>query len=112
VGDRRDAGSVTAELAVALPAVALVLAACVWGLQLASAHVRLQDAAGLAARAAARGDDVAGAIASGAALPGLTVREERDGDLVCARLSATLAGPPGLPAVAIEARSCALDGGR
>jgi len=86
----RDRGSVTAELAVALPAVGLVLASCVWGLGLAAEQVRLQDRAGLAARAAARGDPSADGALS------------RDGDLVCATLAETFGG------VALAARSCAL----
>jgi len=85
-----DRGSVTAELAVALPAVGLVLATCVWGLGVAAEQVRLQDRAGLAARAAARGE------------PGGEGVLRRDGDLVCATLSETFGG------VALDARSCAL----
>ncbi|NED95751.1 hypothetical protein G1H11_10545 [Phytoactinopolyspora alkaliphila] len=50
-------GMVTAELAAALPALALVLITAVWGLGLASAQLRCTDAAREAARAAARGED-------------------------------------------------------
>lgn len=47
---------VTAELAVAIPAVVLVLVACLAGLTAAVAQIRCVDAARLASRAAARGD--------------------------------------------------------
>lgn len=53
---RHDAGMVTAELAVAFPAVVLVLAVCLAGLGAVVDQVRCVDAARLGARAAARGD--------------------------------------------------------
>ncbi len=52
----RDAGMVTAELAVAIPAVVLVLLACLAGLDAAVDQIRCVDAARLGGRAAARGD--------------------------------------------------------
>lgn len=106
VGAARDRGSVTAELAVALPAVVLVLGACVWGVQLAAAQVRLEDAAGLAARAAARGDAVEDALR--AAPPGAAVATWPEGDLACARVAVAAAAPLGLPPVPLAAESCAL----
>ena len=48
---------VTAEFAVALPAVVLVLALCLAGLSAVTDQIRCIDAAGLAVRSAARGDD-------------------------------------------------------
>jgi len=53
---RRDGGMVTAELAVAIPVVVLVLVACLAGLNAAVEQVRCVDAARLGSRAAARGD--------------------------------------------------------
>ena len=53
---RRDGGMVTAELAVAIPAVVLVLVACLAGVHAAVDQIRCVDAARLASRAAARGD--------------------------------------------------------
>ena len=53
---RRDIGMVTAELAVAIPVVVLVLVACLAGLSAAVDQVRCVDAARLGSRAAARGD--------------------------------------------------------
>ncbi len=49
---------VTAELAVAVPAVVLVLAMCLAAVRVAVDQVRCVDAARIAARAAARGDPV------------------------------------------------------
>ncbi len=51
-----DAGMVTAETAVVLPVLLVVLAAAVFVLACVSAQLRCADAAHLAARAAARGD--------------------------------------------------------
>ena len=100
-----DRGSATAELAVALPAVAVVLAICVWGVQLAAVQVRMQDAAGLAARSAARGDDPA---AAAVAHPGAGVSTWDEGELVCARASVDVASPVGLPPVPVTAVACSL----
>ena len=101
-----DRGSVTAEFALALPAVVLVLACCLTGIQMAGQQLRLQDAAAGSARALARGDDL-GAVAGGA-----TVSTTTTGDLVCARLSERAEGMPGtLFRIRLSARSCALGGG-
>lgn len=56
---RGDRGLATAELAVALPAVVLVLALCLTAMALGVDHVRAEDAARAAARAASRGEPVA-----------------------------------------------------
>lgn len=101
----------TAEFAVALPAIVLVLAGCLASVQLAAQQVRLTDAAADAARALGRGEshDAAQAIAvrtSGAAA--LEVADE--GEFVCARLTASGAGL--LAAVRLSAESCAVGGGR
>lgn len=107
----RDRGSVTAEFAVALPAIALVLAACLASVQLVGEQVRLTDAAADAARALGRGESAgaAGAIAdrvSGGAALAVT----DDGEFVCATLRAPGRGP--LAAIVLEAQSCAVAGGR
>ena len=105
----RDRGSVTAELAIALPAVVLVLAFCLSGVRVAGQQLRLQDAAAAAARSLARGDDAQAAAAR--LVPGSSVSASERGDIVCARVSAraSLAGPIG---VDLRASSCALGGGR
>lgn len=94
----------TAELALAVPAVLLVLAACLGGMRLGVERIRLTDAAAQVARAAARQEEAgAGAAARvGAQVTGI----DREGDLVCAavRSAVPLLGLP----VAITARSCAL----
>lgn len=52
----RESGSVTVETAVALSAIMVVLAMCLAGLACLTAALRVTDAAGQAARLAARGD--------------------------------------------------------
>lgn len=78
---RGDAGMVTAELAVALPVVVLVLVACLSGLVAAIDQVRCVDAARLGGRAAARGDPIeqVRASATRAAPPGAVVDVARHG---------------------------------
>jgi hypothetical protein len=103
----RERGSVTAEFAVALPAVVLVLGLALGALAVGSQSVRLQDAAGLAARALARGEppgEVAGI--AGALVPGVGLaRSDRSG-LVCAVLAVRAAGV--LSGIELRAESCAL----
>lgn len=100
----------TAEFAIAMPAVVLVLACCLSGVQLAGQQLRLQDAAAIAARSAARGGD--STIASRLA-PGAAVSQYTDGNLVCVSLTATSAGLIGtIASVSLTARSCAPGGGR
>ncbi|MDT7572102.1 MAG: hypothetical protein QOE05_2276 [Actinomycetota bacterium] len=59
---------VTAETAVVLPVLLVVLAAAIWVLAAVSAQLRCVDAARLGARAAARGDAPAAVIAATAAM--------------------------------------------
>ena len=93
-----ERGSITAEFATVIPAVMLVLAACMICFQLASQQLRLQDAAAITARALARGD-------SAPAFPGARVETRADGDLLCARLTL----PAQLPLlIELSAESCAL----
>lgn len=107
----RDRGAVTAETAIAIPAVVLVLVASLQGVGAATILLRAQDAAADAARSLARGDPAGAASAqTAAALPGGALRSDRSGEIVCATVSARpriLAIP-----IALDARSCALDGGR
>ncbi|WP_235492763.1 MULTISPECIES: TadE family type IV pilus minor pilin [unclassified Leifsonia] len=102
----------TAEFAVALPAVALVLAVCLAGVQAVSIQVRLTDAAADAARTLARGDgvDLAAARLS-AAVPGATLSVDSSGDLVCVAAGAPAGSHAVLAALTVSARSCALGGG-
>lgn len=106
---RGDRGSVSAEFAIALPAVALVLVCCLSGLQLASQQVRLQDAAALTARSAARGE---GTGVAGRLVPGAAVAHWREGDLECVRLSTQSASSAGtLLGITLTAQGCALGAG-
>lgn len=112
-GDQR--GAATAELALVLPALVAVTAGLVWLLAVGAAQVRVVDAAREAARAAARGDDDAAAIARGerVAPPGSTVTLARSGGEVLAEASGEVDGPGGLfdflPAVRVSATAAALD---
>ena len=81
-----------------IPAVMLVLAACMLCFQLASQQLRLQDAAAITARALARGDSAPG-------FPGTSVATRADGALLCARLTLA-AQPPQF--IELSAESCAL----
>lgn len=58
-------GSATAETAVLLPVLVVVLVAAVWVLACVAAQLKCVDAARAAARAAARGDDAASVRAVG-----------------------------------------------
>jgi Flp pilus assembly protein TadG len=105
---------VTAEFATVVPAVILVLACCLSGLQLAGENLRLQDAAATAARSLARGESgsTASAHASGI-VPGASLSRSDRGDLVCATVSAPATAAGGLlRAMTLTASSCALGGGR
>ncbi len=59
-----DRGSVTAEAAMVLPVLLIVLAMALWVLAAVSAQLRCTDAAGVGARAAARGDAPAAVVAA------------------------------------------------
>ena len=106
-----DRGSVTAEFAVVVPAVLLVVALTAGSLAAAGRQVRLEQAAAQAARLAARGEaDVRVAEVVSAVAGGAVGAVSADGDLVCVVVSAPLGLPVPLPD--LQARSCALAGGR
>jgi hypothetical protein len=78
---RADRGSVTAELAVAMPALVLLLVVALSGVEALTVRLRCVDAAREVALAAARGGS--GDAAGRAAVPpGATVTIDADGDLV------------------------------
>jgi Flp pilus assembly protein TadG len=101
---------VTAEFAVALPAIALVLAACLASVQLVGPHGRLTDAAADAARALGRGESAAeaGAIADRVS-GGAALAVAEDGQFVCVTLRAPGRGI--LAPIELQAESCAVTGG-
>lgn len=111
----RNHGMVTAETALALPALALVVALMLWALLAATAQLRCVDAARAAARSVARGDGLAESIAAGRRLApaGAHIRVERGGGLVRVNVEATV-GPAGsragfLPTLAVSADAVVAD---
>ena len=100
----------TAEFATVIPAVLLVLAACLSGMQLSTQQVRLQQVAATTARSVARGEP---AGAASAMVKGSSLRIEHRGELVCVTASAHGATVVGLiGGLTVSASSCAFDGGR
>jgi len=110
---RGDRGSVTAETAVVLPVLVVVLAAAVWVLAAVGAQLRCVDAAAVAARAAARGDDAAVVSAAGRRLApgGATVHVGRVGDEVHVEVRVEVQPFPllrVLPALPVSGRAVAV----
>jgi hypothetical protein len=104
-----ERGSVTAETVVVLPALVAMTLALAWLVALGATQVRVVDAAREVARAAARDDSTAGAVALGhkVAPRGATISvQSRDGRVV-AHVVAEVTGPGGLlaflPAVHVRA---------
>ncbi|GAA1146987.1 hypothetical protein F4556_003834 [Kitasatospora gansuensis] len=92
-GQGSERGFVTAETAVALPALVLLCALLVWGVVTAAAQIRCVDAARVGARAAARGDGNAGALAQAAAPAGARVSVATGGDTVRVTVEAPSPAP-------------------
>lgn len=116
-GRRRGAderGAVTAELAMALPLLLALTVGLVWLLSVGAAQVRAVDAARETARALARGDDPAAAVAAGERVvpEGGRVSVTTTGGEVVASASAEVDGPGGLfsvlPSVTVRAEAVAL----
>ena len=109
-----ERGSVTAEFALALPAVALVLVCCLSGVQLAGLQVRLQDAAAASARSLAR-DESPGTVAATASalVASAQLSSYQRDNLVCATVRAPARNALlGLLPITLSASSCALAGGK
>ncbi|WP_238439426.1 TadE family type IV pilus minor pilin [Microbacterium sp. JZ31] len=98
-----------AELAVALPAVVIVVALGIGGLMAAATQVRLQDVAADGARLVARGEPDGRAAGVVAQVGGARAAVSWSGELVCVTASADVrvAGV----ALPLRAVSCALGGG-
>lgn len=95
---------VTAETAVAMPALVLVLLLVLSGVSAGVTQLRVTDAARVAARAAAIGEDP---MAVGERLGGgVTLALER-GDLTCVSASRRVVGPLGAAGVTARSRVCA-----
>ena len=94
-----------------LPVLVAVTIGLVWLLSVGAAQVRTVDAARETARAFARGDDRAAAIARGLEVgpDGATVTVRTEGDRVVATAAARVSGPGGLfgflPYVRVHARA-------
>ncbi|WP_233149772.1 TadE family type IV pilus minor pilin [Kineosporia sp. A_224] len=100
----------TAETALALPAVVLVLGLVLGVVEVGGAQVRAVDAARASARRAARGDSPGAVLAAARALapPGATVSVGRSGTGVVVTVSAAVhVSLPGAPAVSVRARAVA-----
>ncbi|WP_344934449.1 TadE family type IV pilus minor pilin [Sphaerisporangium flaviroseum] len=104
---RSDTGSVTAEIAVGLPSLTLVLGAALWGVAAVSAQLQCVDAARSGARAAARGEllEAVREAASRAAPIGSAVSVARDSKLSRVTVSASIRPDwmIAVPAVAVSA---------
>jgi len=106
-------GSVTAEFAVALPAIVAVLVCCVGAVQVASQQIRLADAAADAARSVARGDPAAVTAGRVRAVAGeASVSTTTQGEFVCVSVAADAAFPAAAAlGLVVRSSSCALAGG-
>jgi hypothetical protein len=108
---RRERGSITAEFAVVLPAVLLVLVLCVGTASVAVQRIEVQGAAAAAARVLARGDGSFAGPVVARLTRGARLSSHRDGDFVCATVTAsarfTAARSVGMR---LTGRSCALSG--
>lgn len=108
-----DDGMVTAEMALVLPALAVLLVFALWSVAAVTAQLRCVDAAHTAARALARGEssDMSVAAARTAAPAGARVTVSRSGDLVVVdvRATARLPGPwsGALPGLSLSGRAVA-----
>jgi Flp pilus assembly protein TadG len=108
---RRDGGMATAELAVVLPALALVVAAALTAVSVLLAQLRCVDAAREGARAAARGEpiDVTRSAAARAAPAAATVAVGTEGENVRVTVSARAGRAGGLlPTFTVTATAVAL----
>jgi hypothetical protein len=90
-----DRGTATAELAVVLPSVVMLAALAVWAVLAVAAYLRCVDAAGVGARALARGEPPAQVqeVVAEVAPAGARVRLGRDGDLVVVEVGTTVPLP-------------------
>lgn len=113
-GARTESGAATAELALGIPLLVALTAGLVWMLAVGAAQVRVIDASREAARAVARGDDVASArqVAARIAPEGARVQVDVGGTQVVVTTSARVTGPGGLlgslPGVTVAAEAVAV----
>ncbi|ONK13060.1 hypothetical protein STBA_38200 [Streptomyces sp. MP131-18] len=93
-----DRGYLTAESALVIPSLVLLLGLLLWGLAAVAVSAQCGDAARAGARAAARGESSAAVqrIAGAAAPEGAEVRVTREGELYRVAVSAATPGPGAL----------------
>lgn len=109
---RDEAGSVAAELAIALPAVALAFVIGIGALGAAARQVSLQDAVADAARLLSRGESDSRVYeVVGASIEGARLSAYRAAGLVCVTGEVDVAIGR-LLSVPLRASACALEGGR
>jgi hypothetical protein len=110
-----ESGTATAELAVVLPALVLLAVLGVWSVLVGAAQLRCTDAAGVGARALARGEpaDEVSRVVAEVAPRGARVQLGGAGELVVVEVRAVvpLPGPWGAdgPGVSVGDRAVALD---
>lgn len=105
-----DGGSVTAEFALVLPAVAVMLAIGLGVVHLGALQVGLTDAAADAARLIGRGDSEGAALARiVAAAPGAGMTVTGEGLLVCVTASASVSVGALGSLFELSGQGCALD---
>ncbi len=112
---RAERGAATAELAMVLPLLVAVTLGLVWLLTVGTAQVRAVDAARETARAVARGDDQAAAVARGlrVAPDGSRIQVARGDGEVRVTVTGRVEGPGGLfagmPSPELHAEAVAAD---
>lgn len=102
---------VTAEIAVALPALILVTSAALWGVAVAATQLACIDAVWIGARAAARGEPLPAVRTRVAAAlpPGATIEIDLEGDFARVKASVPIHTPltTGLPPMVVQAHALA-----
>ena len=104
---RGDRGMVTAELAMALPVLIIVLAAGLAAVTVVGQRLRAEDAAREAARAAARGDTAAAHRLVSQVAPGASVSISQSADRTTARVSLVVRPLGAWPALTVDATAVA-----
>jgi Flp pilus assembly protein TadG len=112
--ERSSRGAVTAELALVLPLLVAVTMGLAWLLAVGASQLRVVDAARETARAVARGDTPAAAVAVGqqVAPDGATVHISSGGGRVRVTVTSDVTGPGGLfdalPSAQLHAEAVAI----
>ncbi|MBC7517843.1 MAG: hypothetical protein H7248_03020 [Microbacteriaceae bacterium] len=101
-------GSISAEFAVCLPAVVLMVGIALCAIQVATQQLRTQDAATVAARMIARGDGTAASATVMRLAPGASIVVQQRTNLVCVSVTSIVRITPGkMIWPTLHAESCA-----